>query len=509
MPIARSVVAAVLTTLCACSARPQILPTRVTAQEVLAHYRDVRSECPMPGVYHFSYRTTSTQGAVYVSDYYEMRGRGKLYDYRVVSSVRGVRTERGRLSGRAWIQTANGLVLPDSLRQTPFESALSAATHKPDPRVRMLGVTAGPTRQYVIEITPNTRLLQRRYFDVGTFLLREIQTRDYDKVVTVDRYSGYIDVCGKPIPTRADHSDSLSSQTFVTDLVRHERLADPHLLALPQSRTPFVPQYRLPATLNSLFGSSGILIRVDIQGAPYWFQLDSGASGVTMDRDLVGRLGGHEFGKFYASEGGTVEFTSAVLPRLDIGPVYATNLVVGVINHDYVRQGVHVVGLLGCDFIASRPLGIDFRNQTVVIANVAPSIRRRWTSVRTPLESCRPFFRARLENQPASLLIDLGAPSTVINEDLYEKIAASAHALDATDISFIGGEDLHATQYVVPKASAGGLSLGPLVTDVTAEGRGQDVDNDGLVGLNVLDDYRIIMDYQHERTYFQKVAQSY
>ena len=61
-----------------------------------------------------------------------------------------------------------------------------------------------------------------------------------------------------------------------------------------------------------------------------------------------------------------------------------------------------------------------------------------------------------------------------------------------------------ATQYVVPNASAGALSLGPLVTSVVTGGRGQDLNDDGFVGLNVLDKYHIVMDYSHERTYFQK-----
>lgn len=504
MRIARSAMAMAATTLCACSLQPQFSPTRLTPQQLLTNYRDAAGRCLAPGVFYFRYRTTTTNGDVIVNDYYETRGSGKLSDFRVVTTTHGLRTERGRLSDRSWMQTANGLVLPDSSRQTPFDRALSAAARKPDPRVRMLGITRAPTRQYVLEIAPNASLLQRRYFDAGTFLLRETQTRDYDKAVRVYRLSQYIHVCGKPVPTRVDQSDSLSTQTSRTIMVRHDRLADPHLLAIPQSRTPFVPQYRLPATLNSMFGPSGVLIRVDIQGAPYWFQLDSGASSVTLDRDLVRRLGGQEFGKYSGTKGGAVTFANAVLPRLDIGPVYATNFVVLVINHDYIKQGVHVVGLLGCDFIASRPLRIDFRSQTVALANVPSATDPRWTSVQTPLESCRPAIHARLENEPATLLLDLGAPYTVINEDIYDRIAASVHELDTTRLSFIGGQILDATQYVVPNASAGGLWLGPLLASVIAGGRGQDLDNDGFVGLNVLDNYRIVLDYQHERTYFQK-----
>jgi hypothetical protein len=370
MRIAGAAMAMVVITLCACAPQPQFSPTSVTPQELLTHYHDAASKCLTPGVFYLRYRTTTTQGDVIVSDDYESRGTGKLPDFLVVTTMHGIRSEYGRLSDRSWMQTANGLVLPDSSHKTPFDRLLSAAARKPDPRVRMLGITTAPPHEYVLEIAPNGRLLQRRYFDAGTFLLRKTQTRNYDKAVTVDRFSQYINICGKPIPTRSDHEDSISTETYQTTLDRHGRFADRQLLAIPRSTTPFSAQYRLPATLNSMFGPSGVLIRVDIGGAPYWFQLDSGATSVTLDRNLVRRLGGHEFGRFFATKGGAVLFTSAVVPRLDIGPVSATNVVVSVINHDYVKEGVHVVGLLGCDFIASRPIGIDFRGQTVVLGKM-------------------------------------------------------------------------------------------------------------------------------------------
>jgi hypothetical protein len=502
MRITSSIILLAATASCASSLPLQFSATSVTPQQLLARYHNATDGCLAQGIYYLRFRTM-IHGDTVVSDYYESRGAGKSPDGRIVTITHGLRSERGRVSGQSWMQTANGIVLPESSSQTPFDRALSVATHRPDPRVKMLGITTTTERQYVLEINPNSLLRQRRYFDAGSFLLREVQTRDYDKVVRVDRYSRYIRICGEWVPTRVDHSDSLS-QTYQTTLVRHQRLADQNLLAIPQSRTPFVPQYPLPATLNSMFGPSGILIRTDIQGDPYWFQLDSGASGVTLDRDLVQRLGGQEFGKYSGTKGGAIEFGSAILPRLDIGPVYAANLVVGVINHDFVKQGVHVVGLLGCDFIASRPLSIDFRRQTVVVGYVPSAGDRRWSSVRTPLDSCRPTVRARLENQPGTLLLDLGAPDTVINEDFYDRIAGSVHEFGATRIRFIGGDLLDATRYVVPNASIGALSLGPLLINVVTEGRGQDLDNDGFVGLNVLDNYRIVLDYRRQRTYFQK-----
>jgi len=502
------VFAVVASGLYACAVPPRFASTRLTPQELLARYRDAEGRCLAPGLYHLRYRTVSSAGDVARADTYEAAGATTLGDYRVVGESHGLRLERGRFAGRSWMRTGNGLVLTDSVLPSVFDRVLTAALHKSDSRVRVLGITTTTPHEYVLQIRPNARIDQERYFDARTFLLRRAVTQNYDRAVEVYRYWGYVEVCGRPVPSHAATSSSLSPQTSETSLVKHERLPyDQRVLAIPQSKTPFVPQYHLPATLNSMFGESGILIRADIQGTPYWFELDSGDANMTIDRDLIQRLGGREFDKYTGTKGGLVDYSVAVLPRLDIGPVYATNVFVSVLKHDYIQQGVHVVGMLGCDFFGSRPLAIDFRNQSVTLLKSVPSpTDRRWTVVPTLLHSGWPSLDVRLENQNTTLVLDLGSPDTIVNEDVFDKIGEKLKQLDETREAFIGGVPLDAAQYVVPRASVGGLQLGPLIATVTAGGRAQDLQTDGILGRNVLKNYRLILDYADQRTYFQRYA---
>src|SRR5579863_2893523 len=489
------------------TALPRLVATTLTPQQLLARYRDEAGKCLAPGLYHFRYRTVSNGGDVFLADAYEAAGSTTLGDYRLVDESHGLRVERGRFSGRSWVRTANGLVLPDSVLPTAFDRVLKAALRRSDSRVRILGITAKAPHEYVLQIRPNERIDQERYFDVRTFFLRRVVAQNYDRAVEVRRYWGYIGVCGKPVPSHAATSSSLSSQTFETSLVKQERLpGDPRrLLAIPQSKTPFVPQYPLPATLNSMFGETGILIRADIQGTPYWFALDTGASNITIDRDLIQRLGGREFDKYTGTKGGPVEYSFALLPRLDIGPVYATNVAVTVLKHDYIEQGVHVVGLLGCDFLGSRPIAIDFRKQSVtLLKSPPPATDRRWTVLQTPLHSGTPSLDVRLGKQSATLVLDLGSRVTTIDEDVFDNIGEKLKQLDETQVTFIAGVPLDAAQYVVPQASAGSMQLGPLIATVVAGGRGQELQTDGIIGRNVLKDYRLILDYAHQRTYFAR-----
>jgi hypothetical protein len=141
----------------------------------------------------------------------------------------------------------------------------------------------------------------------------------------------------------------------------------------------------------------------------------------------------------------------------------------------------------------------------VTLLNAPPGANdRRWTSVRTPLHACTPSIAMRLDGQPATLVLDYGADGTLVNEDVFNSIGKNLQRLDTVPVSFVGGEPLRASRYVIPHASAGSLQFGPLDAWVTWFGEGQSLKNDGLLGRNVLDNYRLILDYAHDRTYFQK-----
>jgi Aspartyl protease len=483
-------------------------PTSLTPQKLLARYRNVNTPLQGPGIYHFRYQSVGNDGEISISDYYGTAARINQRDYRVVVMHQGLRAASGRNFGRLWQQSANGLVLPEANRATIFERTLESATRRSDPRVRVLGITQGDSHRYVLEIRPNSRILQRLYISEATFLLRKKETQDYDGRVQTENVDSYVYVGGTPVASHGRYSDNISHQTIETRLVKFERLsANRYVLARPKSRLPFVAQYPLPASLNTIFGPTGILVRADIGGSPYWLKFDSGSSGILIDRTLIRRLDLKEFWRFTDTKGGRYETSVAVLPRLDIGPLYAKNVFVGVAPYEQREGGVSVVGLLGCDFIASVPLAIDFYRQTIVALSTPPSSRSGWKVVSTPIQGCRPSMDMRLNGQHAELLLDFGAEDTLLNEDVFDKLRGSTTQLDTKVIQYIGLTPLDAVQYVVPRASAGSLDLSPLLVTVVTGGRGQDLDNDGALGRNVLVNYRIVLDYPRQRVFFQRASE--
>jgi hypothetical protein len=489
----------------ACNSASHLSPTSVTPQSLLARVRRANAQRPDAGIIHERYRTVSTDGDVALTDTYQVQSGMPLSDFRSTMIADGIRREQGRFFGRTWWRDPNGLVTPNAQYVTIFDRLLIRAAHQADSRVRVLGVTQTLPREYVLQITPDDKISQQRYIEATTYLLRKVVTRDYDGKIATVQYENYVRVGRNLLPSRIVMSNSLSTRVDVITLLHTERVPyHAALLSPPKSRTVFLPQYPLPATVNSLFGNTGILVRADIQGAPYWFKLDSGAGDIVLDRGLAERLGLHEFEKRMTSKGGKYQSSGAVLPRIDIGPVYATNVYVNVLPHDHVEQGLHVVGLLGCDFIAAQPIAIDFGKQSVTLLKTAPSLRdRHWRSVRTPLHGCTPSIDVLLNGWPVRLTLDLGSDGTIINPSLFRRIEPLEQPLETTVIHYVGGERLVADKYAISRAFAGTVDFSPLIATVVRNGRGQDLDRDGLLGRNALADYRLVLDYKDQRTLFQ------
>jgi len=485
----------------------RLSPSSITPAELLAQFRRANTPWFGPDIYHLRYRTVSNEGEVSTSDYYGSGSTAERSDFRTTFMHAGSRVSRGKISGSRWQQSANGLVLPDADPGTIFDRIVRLAMHRADPRVRVLGVTQSIPNLYVLEVRPNARIFEREFFEKATFLLRKTEIQDYDGRIRTEVYNDYVQVGKSRLPSRSIYSDNISNQTLETTLAYVERLPFKRaLLAMPKSRPPFTPQRPLPAPLNTIFGKRGILVRADVDGAPYWLEFDSGASGISLDRGFVQRLGLREFWKFTDTKGGRYESSAAVLPRMDVGPLYAENLAVGVLPLESREEGVDVVGLLGCDFIASVPLAIDFGKETVTALAQPPSSSAGWTAIRTPIQECRPSIKMQLNGHSANLLLDFGAEDTILNEDVLERLGPDLTQLDTKLITYVGRAPLEAVQYAVRRAKAGSIDLSPLVATVVKDGRGQDLNNDGVLGRNVLANYRIVLDYAGQRVLFHKDA---
>jgi hypothetical protein len=252
--------------LCACSAHRVAAPS-LTVQRLLSLSRQAMRSHGAPGLYHLRYVITSNQGYRAATDEYVARSGKSPYDFRIVTVTEGVTAEYGRLRGRRWRRDANGLLFDDVTIESPYNRVLAAAMKLDDTRVRIAGITDQLPHRYVVDAVPNARLAARMYFDAKTYLLTGVTQRDYDGYTQMETYDGFVDVGAVKVPTVRFLSNDRSSQVFKSTLAFHERIPYDAQLLLPHgSRRPFLMQRRLPAPLNTMFGESGILVRVDIGG---------------------------------------------------------------------------------------------------------------------------------------------------------------------------------------------------------------------------------------------------
>ena len=96
----------------------------------------------------------------------------------------------GQHGGTQWEQDENGAVTIVSgfhASDDPFNAALAKPENVADSPIRVLGVTSAQPACVVVEVRPQHDLVQRRYYDAKSFLLRRIETTDYTGNTTVYR----------------------------------------------------------------------------------------------------------------------------------------------------------------------------------------------------------------------------------------------------------------------------------------------------------------------------------
>jgi predicted aspartyl protease len=124
-----------------------------------------------------------------------------------------------------------------------------------------------------------------------------------------------------------------------------------------------VDHVRLPARVDP-YGT--VIVRLTVNGRGLDFELDSGAAGIVLNRDVARELGLNVHGRWSNTVAGTFTSGRAVIPKVEIGSIVMNDLVVDALpfafNNDWSTR---VVGLLGFDFIAGCVVKVDYEHGVV------------------------------------------------------------------------------------------------------------------------------------------------
>lgn len=488
-----------------------IEPTTASLSSVLSAYRRAQGAPPRgkhdTRIFHWSVTFGGLSGTQT-----EVRFG---HDDRIDTALGPMHTASGTLAGRGWSMNENGEVViaqgvhhAEALDRAAFRSATGSTS-----AVTLVGQMDRPLDAYVVKVDPPGGVREYLYIDRVTSLLDARVLRYPDRSVLMV-YDDYRPTLSLQIAWHIHESidNGREEEDFRLHDVALGAPVDPSELAIPASTSivAFVaPRTMLPGKIIN----DRVILPVQMSGRVVNLQLDSGASGIALDRGIVRALGYPQYGRVIGKTAGTYVESTALVPSMTIGSLTMQNVYVRSLPFEELADAhTPVGGLLGFDFIDSVVVHVDYADGTVeAIDPRSFTVPADAVSIPIALDDEIPAIAARIG--PAvglRFLVDTGADRSILFSAF-----ATAHA-DAMRDCGLGTQIEAAFPFLGNFQGVGGsvsyrpVELGPLTVaqwtfpswlfDLTQDSKTFDIeDYDGILGQDILRYYDLYLDYQHDR----------
>lgn len=487
---------------------PGITPASVTLSDVRAlHQRAIAGVLPDAYRLHRQIDADGLHGTidtvVFGSDVREDRTLGPMH------------TAEGLYHGRHWQQNATGEVvtLSNVHRRTNVdervESNLTAGA-------TLLGEVQTPVHAYVVRIDPPAGRLEYAFYDTQSGALDRTESVEAGARITSD-YDAYALVGTKRIPWHVHRLNGKTGEE--TDIrILSADTSTPiagSALAPPASVNPLsFPSS--PSALPARILSDRIVVRTSINGRPVNLQLDSGSSGILIDKRVLDAVGVRSYGTRRAITAGLYTVQHATVPRIDIGAASLKDVNVESADFSEILDDHTVVaGLLGFDFLDGAVVKLDYASNAVSLidpSTFAPPADA--TAVPIVLDDFVPAVSATIAGATAPhMVVDTGADRSMLFSQFVQAhpesmkdqgLGTLERETRASDLKFSGvGGRLAFRQLQLGPYAVAGVTF-PSWLFITPEDAAsfEYEDIDGLVGQDVLRYFDVYLDYAHERIYF-------
>jgi Aspartyl protease len=478
-------------------------PTTLSWTEIFAKAAAARGELK-PGAYHRISETNRNAIAVHTevfengNDYIEQQREGQFT------------WAFGSSKGVDWDQNENGTVVVESGfhdAEDPFASALDKPKTQ-DNSIRVLGLTSTAPVCVVVQVAPREGLNQLRYYDAKSFLLRRVDTTDYSGDSWSYEYDDFKTAFGLTFAQNITYRDKFPENTSHTHVVAFERVAASSAhTGIPASRPFFDLGGRSVVQVPAEFNPSGIIVRVTIQGRGLDFQLDSGAADMVLDSGVARELGLTVTDTHKNTFSG--DFTSGRTRVADfsLGELHAHNVALEAFPFSRMVGDKKVVGLLGGDFFATGLVGVNFQKKTLsIMAPAKEAPPAPWVSMPIEIDDMVPRAHAKFNAVEGAFVVDLGADDTMLYPHYFRQFHPDKAGDVMGQVEGVAGKAYDFHQYTFSRFDFGDLAFADANAIVVSGTKFEELDYDGLLGRNVLENFNLIFDYPNRKLYVQSLV---
>ena len=489
-------------------------PVTLTAGELLAAVRRADGGKPERDTLRVTYDVRD--GGLSGTEREVFRGD----DYRSDAEVGPFITADGRLHGQAWELGENGYtLLKAGIHQRTQANTRALERADPGDDVRVLGRLRNPADTFVLLVAPKDGRPELRFYEAASYHLVRRETHYLDRLV-VTTYDDYRTVGAITTAYRTTYSDGHPENDGVRS-VRELRVGDPVTdrdLQIPSGRRrlydlpPGVERLRLPARIDKW---GAVIVRLTIDGRGLDFQLDSGCSGITLNRGVAHELGLKTYGNWSQTVAGTFTTAKAIVPEMRIGPIVMHDVVVDALPMAFQNdESTKIVGLLGYDFIAGSIIKIDYERGTVDALPYDTPFPHDALVVDAALDDGVPMIAVTVNGKVGErFIIDTGAWDIVLFSGFAQRNAGaiSDHSpgqiisrwFNLVTSEGVGGA-LHTRGIGLERFKIGPIVFNDFIAEVMSGDQPafEGEDTDGLVGAAVLSAFDVYLDYANARVAF-------
>src|ERR1700681_1073206 len=331
-------------------------------------------------------------------------------------------------------------------------------------------------------------------------------------------YDDYNETRGGAMPYRTTVSDGHPENDAVftiTDLkvdapVTPAEVSIPDTRRFPRLLPGGVPSVRLPARIDDW---GRIIVRLTVQGRGLDFQLDSGAAGIVITRDVANELKLKTYGRWSSTVAGTFTSTRAIIPKIGIGTVVMNDVVVEALPFAFQNDySTRIVGLLGYDFIAGCVVKIDYEHGTVdALPSETFQPPAKGFTLDAIMDDQVPIIWSKFNDAVGErFILDTGADDIVVFSGFAKKHPAAvedhspkqilSRLFNILQADGVGGK-LNVRPVMIANMQVGNVSYRDYLAFVMSGDQpafeGEDLD--GLIGASALRMFDVYLDYANSR----------